>query len=46
MGLDTENGCTKYGNCTRSCMSKKKDSPDHPDPKPSLEKKDVLRQAY
>ena len=25
---------------------KKKDSPDHPDPTPSLEKKDVLRQAY
>ena len=27
-------------------VQKKEDSPDHPDPKPSLEKKDVLRQAY
>ena len=27
-------------------VQKNEDSPDHPDPTPSLEKKDVLRQAY
>ena len=47
MGLDTENGCMKYGNPT-SFMSKKmkEHSRDDPDATYCLEKDDVLRQAY
>ena len=43
MCLDTGSGCTKYGNRTR-CMSKKRRLSRSS--RPSLEKKDVLRQAY
>ena len=46
MGLDTEMVHKLWELCKKLYVQKKEDSPDHPDPTPSLEKKDVLRQAY
>ena len=46
MGLDTEMVHKVWALCKKLYVQKKEDSPDHPDPTPSLEKKHVLRQAY
>ena len=46
MGLDTEMVHKLWELCKKLYVQKKEDSPDHPDPTPSLEKKNVLRQAY